>query len=108
VRARDGGDLLVETALGMLAVPADAEAGRTVSLSLRPEHLGLGPAPAGALPLPSTTIEEVVFQGTHLRVRGRTESGVELLLRLPAGASVAQGMRAPLHADPARIVLLVS
>ncbi|HXV24036.1 MAG TPA: ABC transporter ATP-binding protein [Alphaproteobacteria bacterium] len=108
VRARDGRNLLIETALGTLAVPADAELGRSISLSLRPEHLGLGPAPTGALALPSAIIEEVVFQGTHLRVRGRTESGIELLLRLPAGSSVGQGTRAPLHADPSRIVLLAS
>ena len=106
VREREGNSVTVETALALLVVPGSAEAGRPVTLSIRPEHLGVGPAPAGALPLPPATLGETVFQGTHLRVRARTETGLELLLRLPAGTAVTSGTRAALHVDPARIVLL--
>ena len=108
VRSRDGSGVVVETALGALAVPAEAEPGRAVSLSIRPEHLGLGPAPAGAIALPPVLIGEIVFQGTHLRVHARSEAGLNLLLRVPAGVPVAPGMRTALYADPARIVLLAS
>ncbi len=108
VRDHDGASVLVETALGILAAPGTAEVGRTVSLSIRPEHLGLGPAPAGFLALPRVIIGEIVFQGTHLRVHARSEAGFSLLLRVPAGAPVAPGARAEVHADPARIALLVS
>jgi hypothetical protein len=97
----------VETALGALLVPGSAKVGRSVTLSIRPEHIGVGPSPAGALPLSPATLGETVFQGTHLRVRARTEAGLELLLRLPAGAEVTPGTGTTLHVDPARIVLLL-
>ena len=80
VRERDGNGVRVETPLGLLAAPGLAEVGQTVSLSIRPEHLGLGPAPPGLLALPEATIGEVSFQGTHLRVRARTDAGPELLI----------------------------
>jgi spermidine/putrescine transport system ATP-binding protein len=107
VSGRDDERVTVETALGTLPVPGSAEVGRSVTLSIRPEHVGVGPSPAGALPLSPATLGETVFQGTHLRVRARTEAGLELLLRLPAGAPVTPGTRAALHVDPARIVLLL-
>jgi spermidine/putrescine transport system ATP-binding protein len=107
VRGREGNGVTVETPLGLLVVPGTAEVGRPVTLSIRPEHLGVGPAPAGALRLPPAMLGETVFQGTHLRVRARPESGLKLLLRLPAGTAVTPGTRAALHVDPARIVLLV-
>lgn len=106
VRAVEGGGAAVETALGPLPV-RDGKIDRSVMVSIRPEHLGLGPAPLGSIRLPSATVGEIVFQGTHLRVRARTEAGLELLLRLPASTALAVGTRAPLHVDPARIVLLV-
>jgi spermidine/putrescine transport system ATP-binding protein len=106
VRDREGARLRIETAVGLLPVPARAEIGRSVSLSIRPEHLGLGPVPDGSVTLPSAEIGEIAFQGTHLKVRARTQGGIELLLRLPADVPLAPGMRAQLHVDPARIVLL--
>ena len=108
VRAYEGPILHIETKLGILPVPGAAEQGQAVALSIRPEHLRLGPAPAGAVALADATIGESVFQGTHLRIRSRTDCGIELLLRLPAGTDVTPGLRTALHADPARIVLLAS
>ena len=108
VRGRDGPTLRVETKLGTLPVEGAAEQGDAVSLSIRPEHLCLGAAPAGAVALGPATVGEIVFQGTHLRLRARTESGIDMLVRLPAGSEVSPGLRAPLHADPTRIVLLAS
>jgi spermidine/putrescine transport system ATP-binding protein len=108
VRGRDGPILEIETKLGTLPVAGMAEQGQPVSLSIRPEHVRLGPAPAGAVALGEGRIGEIVFQGTHLRMRARTEGGIELLLRVPAGADVFAGLRTSLHADPARIVLLAS
>jgi spermidine/putrescine transport system ATP-binding protein len=127
VRRRDGSGVVVDTALGEITVSAetapaphpgplpqmergfekgDENANQQVSLSIRPEHFGLGPAPATSIPLPPVVIEEIVFQGTHLRVRARSEAGPNLLLRVPAGTPIESGMRTALHADPARIVLL--
>jgi spermidine/putrescine transport system ATP-binding protein len=128
VRRRDGSGVVVDTALGEITVSTGSEptsypnsplqglrgfevsdrvnANQQVSLSIRPEHFGLGPAPATSIPLPLVVIEEIVFQGTHLRVRARSEAGPNLLLRVPAGTPIESGMRTALHADPARIVLL--
>jgi spermidine/putrescine transport system ATP-binding protein len=111
VRRRDGAGLIVETALGEIAVAAASNPHsdrnfEQVSLSIRPEHLGLGPAPAGCIALPPAVVEEIVFQGTHLRLHARSDTGLNLLLRVPAVTPVEPGMRTALHADPARIVLL--
>lgn len=108
VRGGDGGSMLVETPLGAFEMARAADEGRSVSLSIRPEHIGIGPAPSGAVALPPAVLGEAVFQGTHLRVRARSRSGVELLLRLPAGSALAEGVPTPLHVEPARIALLVS
>jgi spermidine/putrescine transport system ATP-binding protein len=109
VRERLGDGALVETALGLIPVRgAAAEPGDAVSLSLRPEHVGIGAAPAGFVALSAATVGEVSFQGTHLRVRARTDAGPELLLRAPVELALAPGARVPLHGDPARIVLLRS
>ncbi len=108
VRGGEGASMLVETPLGVFRVPRAADEGRSVSLSIRPEHIGLGPAPAGAVALPPAVLGEAVFQGTHVRVRARGQSGVELLLRLPAGSPLAQGVPTALHVEPTRIALLVS
>ena len=85
---------------------AAAAPGSAVSLSLRPEHVAIGAAPAGFVPLSAGTIGEVSFQGTHLRVRARTDAGPELLLRAPVELALAPGARVPLHGDPSRIVVL--
>ena len=108
VRERDGAGVRIETPLGLLAAPGLAEVGQRVSLSIRPEHLGLGAAPSGHIALPEATIGEVSFQGTHLRVRARTDAGPELLLRAPADLRLSPGMRVLLHGDPARVVVLRS
>jgi spermidine/putrescine transport system ATP-binding protein len=108
VLRRDGAGVLVETALGRLPVAAAAEIGERVSLSIRPEHIGMGPAADGAIPLPEAALGEIIFQGTHQRLRARTDAGLELLLRAPAGHPLATGMRVPLHAQAQRIVLLRS
>ena len=117
VRRRDGAGLIVDTALGEIALsattphpdpPQQASGVEQVSLSIRPEHLGLGPAPAGSIALPPVAIEEIVFQGTHLRLHAHSDTGVGLLLRVPAVTPVEPGMRTPLYADPGRIVLLRS
>jgi spermidine/putrescine transport system ATP-binding protein len=121
VQRLDGSRMIVETALGEIAVPTEpaptphpspppqgAREPQQVSLSIRPEHLGLGPAPAGSIGLPPAVVEDIVFQGTHLRLRARSDRGILLLLRVPAVTPVEPGMRTPLYADPKRIVLLRS
>ena len=107
VRERLGDGAVVETALGLIPVRgAAAEPGSAVSLSLRPEHVAIGAAPAGFVTLSAATIGEVSFQGTHLRARARTDAGPELLLRAPVELALVPGARVPLHGDPARIVVL--
>jgi spermidine/putrescine transport system ATP-binding protein len=108
VRQRLEEGVLVDTALGALPVAATADPGERVSLSLRPEHIALERPLAEAIGLGQATLGEMVFQGTHLRLRAQTDSGLELLLRAPAGVPLAPGMRVPLHAEAKRIVLLRS
>ncbi|HEX6103494.1 MAG TPA: ABC transporter ATP-binding protein [Alphaproteobacteria bacterium] len=108
VRRRLGEGVLVDTALGALPIAALADPGERVSLSLRPEHIALERPPGEAIGLGSATIGEMVFQGTHLRLRAQTDSGLELLLRAPAGLRLVPGMSVPLHAEADRIVLLRS
>jgi len=106
VVARAEGCVHVTTPLGTFPVSAEAPPGDLLHLSIRPEHIRPGEAPAGACALPPATLREIVFQGTHLRIHARTEAGIELMLRWPAGAGAAVGERLPLHANLADIVAI--
>ncbi len=94
VREAGRGQLLVETALGRVAVAGEAEAGERVQLCIRPEQLGPSVAEPGAvIDLGRARITERSFQGTHLRLHAVSEADgrTELLLRLPASSDMAVG-----------------
>ena len=102
------GGTRVATALGPLALAAEAETGAPLTVALRPEQLALAPPVGNALALGPARVIETTFQGTHLRLRAAagTNGATTLLLRLPASAEVHPGDEIAVYADPADAVLL--
>jgi spermidine/putrescine transport system ATP-binding protein len=97
----------IKTAAGILTVPMKARVGDSVTVSIRPEQLQIGHSSDGAIALGSGRVSAISFQGTHLRARvALASSGVELLLRAPAGSGVAAGDTLQLLVRPTDIVLL--
>jgi len=105
--ARVAGDSVeVATALGSFMVPGSAEAGASVALSLRPEHLHPEPA-AGRVALGQGPVAEAGFFGTHHQCSVTLEAlDTPLKLRLPQKRLVRPGETFALNADPADMVLL--
>jgi spermidine/putrescine transport system ATP-binding protein len=97
----------VTTPLGSFTVPGSADAGASVALSLRPEHLH--PATAeGRIALGQGTVTEAGFFGTHHQCSITLEAlDTPLKLRLPQKRLVQPGETLALYADPADMVLLV-
>jgi spermidine/putrescine transport system ATP-binding protein len=98
-----GGHLQIDTPCGRRAVVGARTPGDRVALAVRPEALRVGPPLADALSLGRLQVAESVYQGSFLRVSGRTASGVRLLAKLPpqplpAGAEV-DGIEMSVRAD---------
>jgi len=111
--ADEGNNVRVDTPLGPVVVArrseGDAQAnGAKVHVSIRPEHIRIGPAQGdGVLSLGEATLTDVVFQGAHRRCHARSHGGqVELILRLPPEQVVAVGDTVPIRARAADLVLL--
>jgi spermidine/putrescine transport system ATP-binding protein len=97
----------IKTAAGIVTVPMSAKVGDSVTLSIRPEQMQIGPPGDGAIVLGSGRIDEISFQGTHLRARAALgSSDVKLLLRAPASSGLAAGDTVQLSVRPADIVML--
>ncbi|PZF75764.1 ABC transporter ATP-binding protein [Aestuariivirga litoralis] len=86
-------DGMIDTALGRFPAPHDAR-----EVAIRPEHVSLGGALAGA-------VTDVVYQGSFKRVTARV-NGVDLLARLPAETKVTPGETVSLAIDPAHVIVL--
>lgn len=109
VREAGHGQLLVDTALGSVAVAGEADAGERVQLCIRPEQLGPSVAEPGAIiDLGRARITERSFQGTHLRLHAVSEADgqTELLLRLPASSDMTVGAIIGVQARAADAVVL--
>ena len=108
VAAAADGLALVETELGTVRVTSRAGAGDRLHLSIRPEHLHIGAPKDDTARLGHARIAGVTFQGTHLRVHARAETGQgrDLLMRVPIGVVPVDGARVPLSVDPADVVAL--
>ncbi|TVQ56422.1 MAG: ABC transporter ATP-binding protein [Rhodobacteraceae bacterium] len=93
-----------DTPLGPLALPHPAPEGARVTLSLRPEHVGVG----DGLSLGRGEVIETVFQGVHRRVRCAMAAapGVELLALLPVGADAQVGDVLDLTLDAPHVAVL--
>jgi spermidine/putrescine transport system ATP-binding protein len=101
-----GGNVAVTTPLGEFTVAGSAEAGASVALSLRPEHLH-PEAGAGRISLGEGRVSEAGFFGTHHQCSVALEGHLTALkLRLPQKRLVESGETLALHADPADMVLL--
>ncbi len=97
----------VRTALATIAVPATAGVGEAVHLSLRPEQLLLRNGPGeGTVSLGRARVQEMSFQGTHLRAHLAAGDGSGLLLRAPVTAELSVDDMVELQARPADFVLL--
>ncbi|MCZ6721986.1 MAG: ABC transporter ATP-binding protein [Alphaproteobacteria bacterium] len=108
-RARQNGEVQVDTPLGNLRAEGDAEEGTEVHLCLRPEQLRLGPGDGDeTISLGSATVSETIFQGNHLRVRaqGGANNQVRLLLEVEPDAEVVAGRSIDIHVRMKDIVLL--
>jgi spermidine/putrescine transport system ATP-binding protein len=106
VVAAAAGGVVVETALGRLAVAGSAGPGESVRLSLRPERvLASRVQTADLIVLGTGTVSEAVFQGAHIRARARLGTQ-EILLRLPAHATLRPGDSTVLATNPGDLVLL--
>lgn len=84
---------VMDTPVGQFSIPPG-----TTALAVRPEHVSLG----GSCP---ARVDEVVFQGSFKRVSA-VASGVTILARLPAEATVAKGDEIMLAIDPRHVIAL--
>lgn len=108
----DVGDqtVTVHTDFGTLELSGQGEQGREVHVSLRPEQIKIGKAETeGHIDLGEVKIYEVIFQGTHrlCHARRMSDSGLELLLRLPQERTVKVDDVLNIHANTADAVVLL-
>ena len=108
VTGRSGSQIEVETALGILVVPGEAEKGRTVHLSIRPEQIAAGEDnPEGHLPLGKLRVQGVSFFGTHHRCVGRhVDTDLPMTVRLQQNRSAQPGDELTISVARDDIVLL--
>jgi spermidine/putrescine transport system ATP-binding protein len=101
-----GGEVSLETPLGVFTLSGEAAPGQQAALSLRPEHLHIEEAPERQS-LGSARILESGFFGTHHQASASIEGLAEpLKMRLPQRWQPQPGEELALYADPADMVLL--
>ncbi len=106
------GRVAVETPLGRFLVAGEAEAGRAVTLSLRPEHVRAGAEPSQAggdalVALGRARVLETGFFGTHHQCTAALDAAERpFKVRLPQKEGPGAGAEIALWADPADLVLL--
>jgi len=83
----------------------EARVGKT-ALTIRPESMRLGAAPAGHVSFGAGTVAESMFQGSYRRIVVLSEGGQEIVLRLPPDDPAEIGSRVELHADPRHVGML--
>jgi len=112
IGAASGGMVIATTPLGPLALAAAAaeglSTGERVQLAVRPEHLCLDTAAAGATAIGPATILDSAFFGTHHRCRLMPERspGLVLLAHLPQSFAGRTGDVVPLAIDARGVVAL--
>jgi len=108
VTGRSGSQVEVETALGRLVVPGEAEKGRVVYLSIRPEQIAVGEAkPERHLPLGKFRVQEISFFGTHHRCVGRhVDTDLPMTVRLQQNRLAQFGDELTISVARDNIVLL--
>ena len=108
VTGKSGERIEIETAVGRLAIPGEAEVETKVDLSIRPEQIAVGENnSAQHLELGKLIVNEVSFFGTHHRCLGRhLESNLPMIVRLPQHQTAQIGEELAISAAIADIVLL--
>jgi len=108
VAGRSRGEIEVETAVGRLSVPGEAEMGGTVDLSIRPEQFTVGEGNLeGRLRLGKLRIQTISFFGTYHRCLGRhVGTDIAMTVRLPQNQSVRIGEELTVSVARDEIVVL--
>ena len=98
----------IESAMGEHLVNGNDAYGPEVTLCIRPENLKLYADEVGTVSLGAATVSEVVFHGSHLRlrVRGGLDRDIDLVLQVPPDASVELGSTVELGAASKDLTLL--
>jgi spermidine/putrescine transport system ATP-binding protein len=81
VREQRGAELLIESPCGVVSLPGQRSVGDKVSIALRPEAIRFGTASGDDLPLGRIHLQEAVYQGSFVRLRGVTPAGVSVLAK---------------------------
>jgi spermidine/putrescine transport system ATP-binding protein len=106
VAAAGEGRLAVDTPCGRVDVEGERAAGSRVTLALRPEAVRIGAGGPGEQALGVLAVEEVVFQGSFVRVNGTVAGGGRLLAKVEPHALPAGATRVPVAVRAGGLVLL--
>jgi spermidine/putrescine transport system ATP-binding protein len=110
VKTKQGGQLCLETTLGLLTVQGQAEVGDKLYLSIRPEQIVVATAPrtttTTSLQLGEMQLKDKQFLGTHYRCSFVHPAGQIIKARLPQGADVLVGQVSSLSVATNNVVLL--
>lgn len=98
----------IRTCLGALPMSAGMPTAKDVHVSIRPECIRIGAANGNAIDIGKVHITERMFQGTHVRMRGRIPDAPDrqILIRTGADAAVDAGTDVPVHVLEDDIVIL--
>lgn len=98
----------IDSAMGELLVDGNDAYGPEVTLCIRPENLKLYANKVGSVSLGAATVSEVVFQGSHLRLRalGGPNRDIDLVLQAPPDTPVELGSTVELGAASKDLILL--
>ncbi|MDX8478750.1 ABC transporter ATP-binding protein [Mesorhizobium sp. VK24D] len=103
---RDG-RVTVATELGPISLPGASQAGASVALAIRPEHLKLGEA-KGDVALGAAKVSDVVFQGSFKRVLANSIQypALQFIAKASASATVQAGDTVTVSCNAQDIILL--
>ena len=117
VRAFGGQSIALDTALGIVELPADTvvhdgvRAGDRVTLCFRPEHVDpAAPACGPVVDLGSAVVADTAFFGTHHRVHltPARPGDVRIVAHLPQTRAVVPGDRVRMRLNASRAVVLAA
>ena len=90
VKTKQDDKICLETPLGLLTVPGNANVGDKVHLSIRPEQILVNTSNADSVVLGEMRLIEKQFLGTHYRCGFKHPSGQIIKARLPQGLDVPE------------------
>jgi spermidine/putrescine transport system ATP-binding protein len=106
VAASGQGRLALDTVCGRMEIAGAREPGSKVSVALRPEALRIGAATEGEYSLGTLRVEQCAFQGSFMRLSGTTETGVQLLAKVPPRELREGAQSVPIFVRRGDVVLL--